>query len=86
MTEVMFYSILMIVVGIFNLSITIRFFVSKTFGEEYIRKSPKAWLWRKIFGEEKAYQMTKKIFAPLGMIMSICFIAFGIYLLIISST
>jgi len=38
------------------------------FLNEYVRKSPKAWLWRKAFGEERAAAIIRKVFLPLGIV------------------
>jgi hypothetical protein len=80
--EAILYSIIIIAVGIYSLVMAIRFITDKNFGERYIRESPKAFIWRRIFGEEKAYKMTKKIFAPLGIAVSTGIIIMGIYYLV----
>ncbi len=82
MKEAMFYSVAITAAGIFSLVMAIRFIVDKNFGERYIRESPKAFIWRKMFGEEKAYKMTKTIFAPLGIVISTGMIAMGAYYLV----
>lgn len=82
MKEAIFYSVALIAAGIFSLIMAIRFIVDKNFGERYIRESPKAFIWRKIFGEEKAYKMTKTIFAPLGIVISTGMLIMGVYYLV----
>ncbi len=82
MNELLFYAVAVIAAGIFSLVMAIRFLVDKSFGETYIKESPKAFIWRKMFGEEKAYKITKRIFAPLGIVVSSGFIITGIYILV----
>ncbi len=82
MKEAILYSVAIIAAGIFSLIMAIRFIVDKNFGERYIRESPKALIWRKIFGEEKAYKMTKTIFAPLGIVISTGMLIMGVYYLV----
>jgi len=82
MNEAILYSIAIIVAGIFSLVMAIRFIVDRNFGEKYIRESPKAFIWRKLFGEDRAYKMTKTIFAPLGIVISAGMIIVGTYYLV----
>ena len=77
----MIYSGLCIIVGIFGIITCIRFYVDRQFGENYVKKSPKALIWRKLFGEEKAYTLIKTIFAPLGMVFGSVLIIIGPYLI-----
>jgi hypothetical protein len=79
MTDSIIYASLCILAGIFGTVTCIRFYVDKQFGENYIRKSPKALIWRKLFGEEKAYRISKTIFIPLGLVMSSVLIIVGLY-------
>lgn len=74
--------ILPIVAGVIGLYTAIKFMKDPKFAKNYIETSPKAWLWRKIFGVEKAIEITKKVFAPLGIILSIALIILGIYIFI----
>lgn len=76
------YPGLLILIGIFDLVIALRFLVDKEFGEQYIRESPKAYLWRKIFGEENAYKITKSIFVPLGILLGFAVVILGVYQII----
>ncbi len=82
MNEAILYSIAIIAAGIFSLVMAIRFIVDKDFGERYVRESPKALIWRKLFGDDKAYKMTKTIFAPLGIAISTGMIMMGTYYLV----
>jgi hypothetical protein len=56
--------------------------INPRFLENYVKASPKAFIWRKMFGEDRAKKILKNIFAPLGVIGGIAFIIYGIVLLI----
>jgi hypothetical protein len=81
MNESTILSVLCILAGIFGLITCIRLYTDKQFGENYIKKSPKALIWRKLFGEEKAYKLTKTIFAPIGLVLGSALIIIGLYLI-----
>jgi hypothetical protein len=74
------FGLLFALVGIFNIYLSSKFLIDKKFAENYTKKSPKAALWRKLLGEEKALKLIKNIFAPLGIIMGIIFIVGGLYI------
>lgn len=38
------------------------------FLREYVRTSPKAFLWRKVFGEERAAEIIRTRLVPLGLV------------------
>jgi hypothetical protein len=75
------YGLVLILVGAVNLYYAIRFFKDPVFAENYIRKSPKAFLWKKLFGEEKAVKLTKRVFAPIGILLGIALVLVGFLLL-----
>lgn len=50
------------------------------FLREYVRTSPKALLWRKAFGEERAAAIIRTRLVPLGMVLSV-----GAFLLVLGS-
>ena len=83
MAQNIIYPILLIGIGAFNLFYATKFLRDPKFAKNYIETSPKAWLWRKIFGVEKATKLTKSVFAPLGIILGIGFIIFGIVLFVL---
>jgi hypothetical protein len=80
--EINIFAVILIFGGVLGLVQAIRFLKNDDFARNYIHKNPKAALFRKLFGEEKAYSFTKKIFAPLGIAISIIFIFFGIVFLL----
>jgi len=82
MREAMIISLVLIIGGLLSMILAIRFLVSKTFAEKYIRTSHEVWLLCTILGEEKVYQITKIFFAPLGILISFVCMAFGIYIFI----
>lgn len=71
---------ILIGIGIFNIIITSRVIFSKGFAEKYVTKSPKAYLWRKFFGEEKAIKIIKNFLAPIGLLLGIVLVIVGIAL------
>lgn len=71
-------NIILIVVGIINLSLMIKIVRDPKFAYNYVKNSPKAFLWRKLFGEERALIIVKKIFVPIGFIIGVCLVVFGI--------
>ena len=78
------FAIFVLIVGIFYLYRIIRSYKNPDFLKKYIETSPKALIWRKKFGVEKAIEITRKYFLPLGLIVSIGLIAYGGYLTAIS--
>ena len=40
-----------------------------TFLKEYVRTSPKAYLWRRAFGEERAAELIRTRFVPFGVLL-----------------
>ncbi len=58
--------------------ISIKALTNKAYISNYVKKSHKAWVWRKMFGEEKTIILIKRVFAPLGIIMAIGYVILGI--------
>lgn len=80
MAENIIYPIVLISIGALNLFYGLKFLSDPKFTQKYIETSPKAWIWRKMFGVEKAIQLTKAIFAPFGITFGISCFGVGIYL------
>jgi hypothetical protein len=78
------FALFLIVVGIVNLRLIYKASTDEDFGRNYIRTSPKAFIWRKIFGEEKAYEITRKDFIPIGLLVSIAIIIVGLVSLFVN--
>ncbi len=76
------YGILLLGVGVLDLYLSVRFIRDKQFAENYVKKSPKAWLWRKLLGEERALKLTRKVFAPIGVAVGVILVLMGLGLLI----
>ena len=77
------YSSLLVGAGIVGLFFSVKALRNPTFARMHVETSPKVWLWRKYFGVEKALIMTKKIFLPLGIVISLGLIVVGILFLIV---
>lgn len=71
------FEILRIIVAVGVLYYSYKILNDPEYARNYVRTSHKAYLWRKVFGEEKAVALTKNVFAPLG-------IALGLFLLVSS--
>jgi hypothetical protein len=71
---------ILIGIGVLNIGITSMLLFKKDFAESYVATSPKAYIWRKLFGEEKAIMIIKNIFSPIGLLIGITLIIFGIVL------
>ncbi|MBT3298282.1 hypothetical protein HN385_05130 [archaeon] len=82
--EDLMYSILLIGIGSFNIYYSSKFIRDSKYARKYVETMPKAWLIRKIFGVNKAIKMTRKFFAPLGLVMGVIIILMGLILLIIT--
>lgn len=81
--ELLFAGIIISAIGFLNLFFSIKFLRNPNYARNYITKSPKAFLWRKIFGEERAYKITKNVFLPLGITIGVLMILVGIFFFIL---
>ncbi len=72
----------LIVVGIFNIVIASMAIFRKGFAEHYVSTSPKAYLFRKFFGQEKSVKLIKSFFAPFGFLLGVGLIVFSIIILV----
>ena len=77
------YSLLLVGTGIVGLFFSIKALVDPAFARKHVETSPKVWLWRRHFGVEKALTITKKIFLPLGIVISLGLMVLGIILVVI---
>lgn len=77
------YSLLLVGTGIVGLFFSIQALVDPAFARRHVETSPKVWLWRKHFGTERALIMTRKMFLPLGIAISLGLIILGIILFIV---
>lgn len=67
----------LIIIGIVDIVLTSMLMFKKGFAENYVEKSPKAYIWRKMFGQEKAIKIIENYLAPIGFILGIALIIFG---------
>ena len=51
--------------------------------KKYIEKSPKVFIWRKMFRVEKTIELSHKIFLPIALIIGIVAIGVGLYFMFI---
>lgn len=73
---------ILIAVGMFNIVIASMAIFRKGFAENYVATSPKAYLFRRFFGQEKSVKLVKSFFAPLGFFIGLGMLIFGIVVLI----
>ena len=52
---------------VFNAGLMWRLRTDDTFLKEYVRTSPKAFIWRRMFGEERAAEIIRTRLVPLGI-------------------
>lgn len=71
-------SYLLIGIGIFNLVLTLTVIFRKGFAEKYVATNPKAYIWRKLFGEVKAVKIIKYFFAPVGFVLGLGLVILGV--------
>ena len=81
MQEVFVYALLIIAIGTLTLYTSLKFIKNPDYAKHYIKNNPKAFVFRKLFGEEKALRITRNFFAPFGAVISLFLFLFGIYLL-----
>jgi hypothetical protein len=79
MNEAIFYSLILILVGVYAGFNGFRLMTSSEFLKEYVRKSHRTYLWKKWLGEEKTIRLTQKFFAPLGFLISALLILLGAF-------
>jgi hypothetical protein len=73
---------ILIAIGIFCIILTLMIIFRKGFAEKYVATSPKAYLWRKLFGEKRAVKIIKFILAPIGFLFGVASLIFGIMLVV----
>ncbi len=84
MGSISIYALLALLIGLLTLFRIVRALKNPDYLKNYIETSSKAFLWRKIFGVEKTIELTRKIFLPVGLILSIFLIGYGIYVILIT--
>lgn len=77
-----YYFPLLALVGVFNAYMGYKAMSNEIFVSEYIRKSHKAWFWRKIFGEERAIRVLRGFFGPLVVILGVTMMLAGVGLMV----
>jgi len=53
---------------------------SHSFATQYVRHSPKAWIWRKLLGEERAVRAMQSFFGPLGLSVGVGILAVAVWM------
>ncbi len=72
-----FIGIIFFIAGVLFLARNIIYYFKPQSLKNYIEKSLKAQIWKNKFGMEKTIKLSKFVFLPLGIIVSIGFILFG---------
>ncbi len=71
------YKLFLIGVGLVDLYFTGRILFDANFARKYVAESPKAFIWRKMFGAEKTLKLIKYLFAPAGFALGLVLIWLG---------
>ena len=77
------YALLCLVFGLFFFIRNIRYLFNSQALRHYVATSPKAYLWQKKFGIEKTIKLTKNIFLPIGILISLGLIILGAMFVIV---
>lgn len=77
--ETLALSLLMIAAGIYFGIRNVRLLTNEGALREYVQKSPKAVKWVNQYGVDGAMKMSRQSFLPLGIIMSIAMMGFGLW-------
>jgi hypothetical protein len=72
--------ILLFVAGLVSAGLGSKATFDRGFAARYAEKSPKAWLWRKLLGVERTTFAVHRVFGPLGMVLGVAMIIFGVLL------
>jgi len=72
------FALLVFGILVANTALLWRLRTNEAFLQEYVRTSPKAWIWRKLFGPDRAAEIIRTRMVPLGMaIWGAVLVAFG---------
>ncbi len=72
----------LLVLGALNVGLAGRVLVSPALARAYAQTSPKAALWRKLFGVERTALLVRRVFAPLGLAFGLAMLSGGGFLLL----
>ncbi|NCS72097.1 MAG: hypothetical protein GW775_02420 [Candidatus Magasanikbacteria bacterium] len=70
----------MLLLGGVNIFWATKSLIDPKFAKKYMAKSPKAWVWKKIVGEERALKVLRIVFAPIGIVVGIILLLYGLSL------
>ncbi len=73
-------SIILIIIGLLYIRMMYKFRNDPNFASNYVKNNIKAYTWKKMFGEEKALRLIRTVFIPVGFVISVGFILYGVYL------
>ena len=76
-----FYSLLLIGLGLMNLYSGYKFLTDKKFMKKYVKESVKIKIWRKWLGPKRMLKFVKYVFAPLGLLLGFLLVILGILML-----
>jgi hypothetical protein len=79
MSEIVFLILFSFIGGIFSIIMSWKTIKNEEFAKNYMEKSPKGWLWRKILGPERAVIAARKVFAPIGLTIGVLLVLVGIF-------
>jgi len=76
----MVYSVLLIATGIVGLYFSTMSLLNPESAKRYAETGPKAWLGRKAFDAENISKLNRRVFLPLGVVISSGLIVIGIHI------
>lgn len=79
--ESTFLSLLIITAGLYFGLRNIRMLRSETLLRDYFEASPQAALWIRKYGVDGTMKLARETFLPLGVVVSIGFVGYGLWLL-----
>ena len=72
--------LILILAGIVGMVLGALMTFNHSFAIQYVRHSPKAWIWRKLLGEDRAVRAMQSFFGPLAICVGIGMIAVAVWL------
>ncbi len=79
--ESTFLSLLIIAAGLYFGFRNFRMLRSETLLRDYIEASPQAALWIRKYGVDGTMKLARETFLPLGIVVSVGFVGYGLWLL-----
>ncbi len=76
--------LLLLFIGLLNLGLGATGTFNQAVAVKYVKTSPKAYLWRKLLGEERAIWAVQRVFAPFAMFLGVVVLTFALLTVVAS--